>query len=67
MVVPSMKRGYLRWLGIVLGGILALYLVVRGVAELFTIDCRLPVTWDQLDAGFASDMGPPPLPVMGPP
>jgi hypothetical protein len=29
--------------------------------------CRLPVTWDQLAAGFASDMGPPPLPVMGPP
>ena len=29
--------------------------------------CRLPVTWDQVVAGFASDMGPPPLPVMGPP
>jgi hypothetical protein len=29
--------------------------------------CRLPVTWDQLDAGFASDMGPPCLPVVGPP
>jgi hypothetical protein len=28
--------------------------------------CRLPVRWDQLIAGFASDMGPPSLPVMGP-
>ncbi len=29
--------------------------------------CRLPATWDQLAAGFASGMGPPRLPVMGPP
>jgi hypothetical protein len=29
--------------------------------------CRLPATWDHLAAGFASGMGPPPLPVMGPP
>jgi hypothetical protein len=29
--------------------------------------CHLPVTWDHLRGGFASDMGPPPLPVMGPP
>jgi DNA topoisomerase IB len=29
--------------------------------------CHLPATWDQLAAGFASDMGPPRLPVMGPP
>jgi len=29
--------------------------------------CRLPVTWDQVTAGFASEMGPPLLPVMGPP
>ena len=29
--------------------------------------CRLPATWDQLVAGFASGMGPPRLPVMGPP
>jgi hypothetical protein len=29
--------------------------------------CHLPATWDQLAAGFASGMGPPPLPVMGPP
>ena len=40
-------------------------------AELFrewiANECRLPVTWDQVVAGFASDMGPPPLPVMGPP
>jgi hypothetical protein len=29
--------------------------------------CELPVTWDHLTAGSASGMGPPPLPVMGPP
>ena len=29
--------------------------------------CRLPATWDQLAAGFASGMGPLRLPVMGPP
>ena len=29
--------------------------------------CRLPATWDQVAASFASGMGPPPLPVMGPP
>jgi len=29
--------------------------------------CRLPATWDQVAADFASGMGPPPLPVMGPP
>jgi transposase InsO family protein len=29
--------------------------------------CRLPATWDHLAASFASGMGPPPLPVMGPP
>jgi hypothetical protein len=45
MVAPSMKRGYLQWLGIVLGGILALYLVVRGVAELFTIDYSKPSSY----------------------
>jgi len=37
-----MKRGHLQWLGIVLGGILALYLVVRGVVELFTSDYSKP-------------------------
>ena len=30
-------------------------------------DCRLPAAWDQVAAGFASGMGPPLLPVMGPP
>ena len=29
--------------------------------------CRLPATCDHLAASFASGMGPPPLPVMGPP
>jgi hypothetical protein len=29
--------------------------------------CRLPARRDHLAAGFASGMGPPPLPVMGPP
>lgn len=29
--------------------------------------CRLPATWDQVAAGFASGMGPPLLPVIGPP
>jgi hypothetical protein len=29
--------------------------------------CRLPATWDHPAADFASGMGPPPLPVMGPP
>ncbi len=29
--------------------------------------CHLPATWDQLATGFASGMGPPRLPVMGPP
>jgi hypothetical protein len=29
--------------------------------------CHLPATWDQVEATFASGMGPPPLPVMGPP
>jgi Tannase and feruloyl esterase len=30
-------------------------------------ECRLPAAWDQVAAGFASGMGPPLLPVMGPP
>jgi hypothetical protein len=47
MVAPSTKRGYLQWLGIVLGGILALYLVVRGVVELFTIDYSKPSSYQQ--------------------
>ena len=47
MVAPSMKRGYLQWLGIVLGGILALYLVVRGVVELFTIDYSKPSSYQR--------------------
>ncbi len=29
--------------------------------------CRLPAGWGQVAAGFASGMGPPLLPVMGPP
>ena len=29
--------------------------------------CHLPATWDHLATSFASGMGPPPLPVMGPP
>ena len=29
--------------------------------------CGLPATWDHFTAGSASGMGPPPLPVMGPP
>ena len=32
-----------------------------------SFECHLPATWDQLAAGFASGMGPPRLPVMGPP
>jgi hypothetical protein len=47
MVAPSTKRGHLQWLGIVLGGILALYLVVRGVVELFTIDYSKPSSYQQ--------------------
>jgi len=31
------------------------------------LPCHLPATWDQVAVGFASGMGPPPLPVMGPP
>jgi hypothetical protein len=30
-------------------------------------ECHLPATWDQVATGFASGMGPPRLPVMGPP
>jgi hypothetical protein len=30
-------------------------------------ECRLRATQDQVAAGFASGMGPPPLPVIGPP
>jgi SAM-dependent methyltransferase len=30
-------------------------------------ECHLPVTWDQVATGFASDIGPHRLPVMGPP
>ena len=30
-------------------------------------ECHLPATWDHVATGFASGMGPPSLPVMGPP
>ena len=38
---------------------------LRAYPRLFA--CRLPARWDQVAAGFASGMGPPLLPVMGPP
>ncbi len=41
--------------------------IAAGLTEGGHDPCRLPATWDQLAAGFASGMGPPPLPVMGPP
>jgi hypothetical protein len=39
----------------------------RSLAGLWPSLCHLPATWDHVAAGFASGMGPPPLPVMGPP
>jgi hypothetical protein len=30
-------------------------------------NCRLPRSWDRFEPGFATVMGPPDLPVMGPP
>ena len=39
----------------------------NGVTQSKNLGCHLPVTWDHLATSFASGMGPPPLPVMGPP
>ena len=46
-VASLRKRAFLRWLGIVLGGLLALYLVVRGVVELLTVDYSRPSSYQQ--------------------
>jgi hypothetical protein len=45
LAFPRWRRRFMRGLGIVVGGIIAIYLVARGVAELFIVDFSQPQTY----------------------
>ena len=51
--LPEIRCNYcsemrsLRWMGIALGGLVALYLVVRGVVELVTINYTQPASYQR--------------------